>query len=140
MQTEPLTDLKAIVEADPSSPRFVDYARELLKLGESQEAMLVCLRGLSGDPGSAQGRIALAEAFFIQGLVPFAVREVEELSRMAPENETVSKLLAKLDPGRSHKADPVSAAMGVAAPQTTQSGQTTEVAEEDFSIDDLESL
>lgn len=130
MESDQLSELKSLVEADPSDPRYVDYARELLTQGDSREAMVTCLRGLCGDPSSLKGRLTLAESFFIQGFVPFAVRELEELARLAPENETITKLRMKLDPRFAPDNQSLSATPPAAE----------EVAEEDFSIEDLESL
>jgi hypothetical protein len=100
---------------------FSDVAVALCQEGKTLEAIDVCLAGLCNTPSVIRGRLVLARAFFERGYVPFAVRELEQLRREVPENDSVRRLLEKLSPKRSENVP--------------AGGDESTVAEAEFDID-----
>ena len=90
---------RELLTENPGAPEFVEFAIKLREQGRVEEAILICLAGLSANPDRHQGRLVLARLFYDRRYVPFAVREVEMLTKAFPDSETLNKLLAKLSPG-----------------------------------------
>ena len=125
-----MVDTPEILINDPGNPEFADYAEGLRRSGNFSEAMNICLRGLSANPACHKGRLILARVYFDQKLMPFALKELEQLQGELPENKLVSKLLDSIAPGnRTPKAH--------AGPDRT-STETETIAEADFAFDDLD--
>jgi len=91
-----LAELKATVDTDPGNPVFVEVAKRLIEEGSLQEALGVCLRGVSQNPSLPVGRLALARVFYEMDLVFLAAREVELLSHELPHLKSLASLLDKL--------------------------------------------
>lgn len=112
---------------DPGDECYADYADFLRVRKRFSEAVGVCLAGLSADPGYRRGRLILARVFYDAGFLPFAVREVEELQRQAPDNPALKRLLDVMLQDMSS----VEGESGIVEGETT-------VAESAFDIDDIE--
>ena len=123
------SEIKRTLEASPGDPVFVSYADNLRILGNLSEALRVCLAGLTASPDGVKGRLVLAQILYDGKYLPFALRELRELSRQLPQNESIKRLLAKLSPGESN-VDPDQV--------STDEGET--MAEADFDFDDIELL
>jgi len=116
--------LRARVEVDCGDPAFAELADLLRRTSRLTEALEVCLAGLSRNPGVYRGRLTLARIYVERGWHPFAVREIEVLSRELPTNEALQRLRAKL------------AADG----GTGGAGSTSMVAETELDLEALELL
>ncbi len=119
-------DLEQILKNEPGDPRFVEFAQQLFVQGQNLRSIEVCLAGLSANPAAHEGRLLLAQIYFSCGYYPFATRELLELHRALPDNQTIVRLLEKLSPGST-------------AGSSTQDSSET-LAESDFDLDVLESL
>jgi predicted Zn-dependent protease len=124
--------LRALVQADPGNPAFIELAEALRKSGQHAEAQSICLLGLSKNPAAHLGRLVLAQSYFEQGCYPFAAREIEILCRELPSSRTLRKLLEKIAPSRAKLLAPLGEQSG--------SGGESTVAETDFSFDEIELL
>jgi hypothetical protein len=93
-------DYAELLASDAGNPAFAEYAASLSARGRGAEGLVVCLRGLSHNPGFHRGRLVLARILQELGFLPFAVREVECLCEELPHNKSLKKLLNKLDPSR----------------------------------------
>ena len=91
-------EYRAILQYDPGNSVFVGFADLLRSEGSAEEAINVCLLGLTHNPGFHRGRLLLARLYYDKGYIPFAVREVETLVSAAPQNAALRKLLFKLSP------------------------------------------
>ena len=118
-----MNEKKKLIEEEPGDPAFADVAEEVRREGRLDEALRICLRGLSESPSCSKGRLVLARIFFDMRCMPFALREVEELCRMWPENKALTRLRGKLTPERIEAKD----------------GEET-VAEADFEFDEIEMM
>lgn len=78
---------------------FTDQAETLAGEGRLDEAVGVCVRGLSDTPNHHRGRLLLAKLYYQSGSLPFAIRELEYLARELPTNKAVLSLLEALNPG-----------------------------------------
>ncbi|NLF25472.1 MAG: hypothetical protein GX589_07420 [Deltaproteobacteria bacterium] len=119
--------LKSVLEEDPGNSVFIEYAKCLIEERSFESALMVCLRGLSSNPSAHAGRLLLARVFYELGLVPFAVREVEELCRELPHNLKLQRVLEALTLNPAISRDSAS---------SSQPDQT--LAELEVSFDDLE--
>ena len=102
-QTE--DELKAALARDPGGAAFVLLAEILIRDGRFTEALPVLLAGLSHNESSDVGRLLLAETFYHLNYLPFAAREVSELSTRVPQSESLRKLLALISPQATEKAE-----------------------------------
>lgn len=116
-------EYEAILADDPGNPAFVRYADSLAPK-DPVRAIHVCMRGLSANPTDLHGRVLLANLLYAQGLIPFAVNELRILQSRLPENQIVTKLLAKLAPGETDA--------GAASPAGVKKGTTLAEADIDF--------
>ena len=94
-------DYRRILAGEPGNAVFGEYARMLIEHARPEEALLVCLKGLSSAPGEHRGRLMLARALYELGAVPFAVREVEQLCAELPQIASLKTLLLRLAPGHA---------------------------------------
>lgn len=124
-----IDEIKARLEEDPGDPVFAELGEAYRIAGDLQEALWICLRGLSSNPDVHQGRLLLARIFYQLEYFPFAVRELRELAVALPENEHIRKLLEGLSPGSS---------AGVGHGGEIDGAEV--VAESDFDIDVLEDI
>lgn len=121
-------ELRIEVNRDPGAPSFFELG-ELLRLrGDLAEGLLVCVKGLSRNPASAQGRLVLSRIFMDLGALTFAVRELEQLCVELPANKTIRRLLECIAPGSA----------GLLAKTEQKLPET--VAETDFSFDELDAI
>lgn len=125
-----MKDVAAVLEKDPGNVLFYDLAVGLSLEGNLIDAIEVCLRGLSVNPGFHKGRLLLARLYYECGYIPFAVKELESLFGACPNSKSVRRLLERLSPGSAALSS------GVA---TSVAGNST-VAEGDFNLDDLAEL
>ncbi len=124
------SDFTERLSKDPGDSIFVDYAVKLAGSDRHLEALEVCLRGLSANPGCHSGRLMLAKEFYSLGFTPFAIREVRDLCAKIPESESLRRLLNKLSGG----------AVSAIGSENDAKGNETTVAEADFDMDDIEEL
>ena len=110
-------------EKEASTDEFVAKAESLRKEGKLQEALSACLSGLSSNPASLTGRLALARVFFELDYLPFARREIEEISREAKDSAALKSLAAKF---------------GIQPGIAANSGAELVVSEADFEFDELD--
>lgn len=101
---------------------FAESAENLRRSGKLEEALKVCLQGLSANPAHHKGRLVLARVFFEMGYLPFAIREIEELCEALPESKSLQRLRDKLSP----------------QPAEASGGAEETVAEADFDLDELD--
>ncbi|HMO01576.1 MAG TPA: hypothetical protein PKD37_05465 [Oligoflexia bacterium] len=85
-----------ILATDPGNPLFTEYARILVSKGRLQDALMVCLRGLSADSANHMGRLILAKIYFELKFYPFALAELRKLKSSFPESKDVKKLCTLL--------------------------------------------
>ena len=124
-------EISSILESDPGNPEFADYANELRHGGKLSDALLVCLRGLSANPACQRGRLILARTYVDLKLIPFALRELEQLQAEMPQNQLIPRLLSTIDPGHKAQASSVE-------PGSTDSPEAETIAEAEFGFDELD--
>lgn len=88
--------VRSVLETDPANPVYTSFAEELIEESNYQEAISICLAGLSKDQTNVIGRLLLAQAFFESGFIPFAKRELLFIQEQAPESKAVTRLLRLL--------------------------------------------
>ncbi|HEX2339773.1 MAG TPA: tetratricopeptide repeat protein [Vicinamibacterales bacterium] len=81
-----IEDLRRRVDADPTSIAFAALAEEYRRLGQFQEAVDVCRRGLERHPAYLSAKVTLARALIELNQLDEAQRELDEVLRIAPEN------------------------------------------------------
>ena len=81
-----IEDLRRRVDADPTSIAFAALAEEYRRLGQFQEAVDVCRRGLERHPAYLSAKVTLARALIELSQLDEAQRELDEVLRIAPEN------------------------------------------------------
>ncbi len=74
-----LAELEMAFAKDPSSDAFLALSQAYLEQGRFMEAMVVCKKGIRGQPESVEGRLLLAKVYAGQGKVPKAIDEVKSL-------------------------------------------------------------
>ena len=118
-------ELRHQFSQDPGGKAFPELAKILLSQSKNEEAMMVCLKGLSHVPENTLGRLLLARAFFELGFVPFAQRELQLVSTLAPDNEQVKNIVRYIvSPTES-------------ATKERSNSEPNVLAEAEFDIDDL---
>lgn len=83
------------IETDPKSKLFLPLAVLYRKLGRSEEAVRLCLRGLEIYPHYHSARVNLALAYLDQGNVEEASSHLERALRSSPENLLAREALAQ---------------------------------------------
>lgn len=91
---------------DPTSICFASVAEFFLRYEEVDEAIRVLESGLSHHPELITPRITLAKAWIAKKDFEKAQKLLEQVSALAPNNETVKKLSIELAPSISQ--DPLS--------------------------------
>jgi cellulose synthase operon protein C len=81
-----IEDLRRRVDADPTSIAFAALAEEYRRLGQFEEAVNVCRRGLERHPAYLSAKVTLARALIELSQLDEAQRELDEVLRIAPEN------------------------------------------------------
>jgi Flp pilus assembly protein TadD len=81
-----LEDLRRRIEKDPASIAFAQLAEECRRLGQHQEAIDVCRRGLARHPTYLSARVTLGRALLHLGQLDEAQQELETVLRGAPQN------------------------------------------------------
>jgi len=125
-------EIKDILDKYPGDPVFVSYSDNLRIIGNLSDALCVCMAGLSASTDDVKGRLVLAQIFYDLGFLPFAIRELKELNRTLPENESIKRLLAKVAPGEQKFAQ--------ADEPNPGGGEEATVAEADFDFDEIDLL
>jgi Flp pilus assembly protein TadD len=86
-----------VAKGPPTAAAYVRYAKFLMKLGQSDEALAQVERGIAVEPGSVEARRVLCEIWFARGEAsPVLVNQVQEVARMAPKDPVVDYLRGKL--------------------------------------------
>jgi tetratricopeptide (TPR) repeat protein len=81
-----IEDLRRRVDADPTSIAFAALAEEYRRVGQFQEAVDACRRGLERHPAYLSAKVTLARALIELNELDEAQRELDEVLRIAPEN------------------------------------------------------
>lgn len=116
------------LELNPGDPLFIDHARALHSSGSSKEAVFVCLKGLSKNPNLIQGRLLISKIYFDLGFTPFALRELELIHEISPDNDSVKRLIEIISPGT----------IEALKQRTSKSSSEKVLAEGSFNIKDIE--
>lgn len=87
--------LKERMDRDPLSRAFLQLAEEYRRMGRYEEAVEVCLDGLSRHPSYHTARIALGRNYLEGGNLEDARRALGEVFESMPENHRAGKLLAQ---------------------------------------------
>src|SRR5690606_4909847 len=74
------------VARDPGSPSYLPLADAYRRLGKTQAALRVCLRGLERSPGHVDGHLLLARLYLELGDRERAADEWAVAVRLDPEN------------------------------------------------------
>ena len=120
-----MEEIAEILKSDPGNPAFVREAERLIRAGKLSEAQDICCAGISANPSAHRGRLLLSRIFYERGYLPFAVRELEELSNVVNDNKFLRRILEKLAPQLKTRS--------------SDEGDRV-VAETDFDIGDIELL
>ena len=113
---------------------FADYAEYLRKEDRHDEAIIICMRGLSANPLCHRGRLALAHLYHDKGFLPFALREVKDLLEMLPSNISIRRLLELMT---EEEQGGLQESRELSEEKETESAETT-IAATEFDIDDFE--
>jgi predicted Zn-dependent protease len=124
-------ELQEICRRDPGDPAFVEFSLLHQADGRLAEALLICVQGVGASPDSLCGRALLSELLFRAGSPSLAARELRELQQLAPNNEVVPRILAKLGV-EVELLSPLASA--------PTEGDEAEIAEVELDTDDLEKL
>lgn len=117
---------KGLLDDDPGNPVFAEYAELLINEGRREEALLLCLKGLSHNPTYQLGRLMLARAYYESSMFPFALRELEGLRAEMPQISALKKLVEALCGSMKDY------------PSNTAAQTDGEVAETEFELEALE--
>lgn len=99
------SELEQTVKDDAGDPAFAELAELMILSGDLQEALQVCIKGLSIAPDVHKGRLMLARVFFELEALPFAAREVKVLLDEFPDNKFLRRLYEKLCPDMAGVSD-----------------------------------
>lgn len=91
-----IDSLKERMSRDPFSRAFLQLAEEYRKAGRYDEAVRVCMEGLTRHPTYHTARIALGRTYLEKGDLESARRALSEVLELAPENHLAAKLLAEV--------------------------------------------
>jgi tetratricopeptide (TPR) repeat protein len=94
MDTPRIEDLKRRIQRDPASIAFAQLGEEYRRAGRYREAVETCRAGLARHPGYLSARVTLGRALTELGSLEQAVRELQDVLRVAPENRTALRGLA----------------------------------------------
>ena len=100
-----IEDLRRRVQADPASIAFAQLAEECRRAGHLQEAIDVCRTGLARHPDYLSARLTLGRALQQLGQGDEALRELEHVHRLAPNNLASVRGLAELHRRRGDSAE-----------------------------------
>jgi len=125
-------ELERLLEANPSSDKFVELAQLIANNDERRaEARELCFRGLSANPNDKVARLLLAKLFYLDNMFEFAARELSEL-RGTPNAPSVEKLISEFSlAGAKYLGE---------TPRNAPSAQEAVVAEFDIDADFLEAI
>ncbi len=119
---------------DSSQEASIDEVLKLRDSGDLPDSLLTCLKFLSAAPEDPQGRLLLANLYYLLGCVELASEEVRELFKKYPEKGSLKKLLGALDPTYSESEDSTPSKKG----EDHEEEQESVLAETDFEFDDLD--
>jgi len=125
-------EIKGILDNNPGDPVFVSYSDNLRIVGNLADALRICMAGLTASPDDVKGRLVLAQIFYDLGFLPFAIRELKELNRTLPDNESIKRLLSKIAPGEQK--------FRAADEPNPAHGEEATVAEAEFDFDEIDLL
>lgn len=131
------TELRAKIASSSNSEDLLELGQLELDSGEFQEALFHLLGSVSADPQNHLARLRLAQAFIELKFTSFAVRELEQLLKVFPQNTFIRKILSQIEPESatltSHAADSATIKREQVVPEQT-------VAEAEFDFEALEVL
>lgn len=116
--------IRAKLQTNPGDPLFADLVELLREQKQYQEAIFICLSGLSANPLCYKGRLLLARILHECNFFPFAIRELRDLMNDLPQNNTIKRLTE------------VMAQQSDSTVLNTEGEET--LAETEFDVDDME--
>lgn len=84
------------LQEDPKSRVFAPLAENYRRLGNVEQAIEVCKKGLEHHPDYPSGRLALAKCYIDTKKFEDAKRELERVIQLSPENLLAHRLLADM--------------------------------------------
>jgi tetratricopeptide (TPR) repeat protein len=85
-----------MLQKDPRSQVFAPLAEAYRKIGLIEEAFRICVRGVQFHPNFAGGRLALAKVLMDRQNPQGALKELEKVVELSPENILAHQLLGEL--------------------------------------------
>ena len=80
------------------SEQYLDSAKTKVRESKFDEAIIDLIASLSIQPSNVRARLVLAKVFYNKGFHVFAVRELIEILKIAPEDRFVKRLIEKIAP------------------------------------------
>jgi tetratricopeptide (TPR) repeat protein len=93
IQPELIEKYQLLLEKDPKSQVFAPLTEAYRKMGLTEEAFRIAVRGVQFNPNFSGGRIALAKVFLDRDNVPGAIDELEKTVDLSPDNILAHSLL-----------------------------------------------
>lgn len=122
-------EVVSLLSSDPGNSIFADYAELLRNQNRQEAAILVCIKGLSLNPACHRGRLVFARCLYELNCRPFSIEQIKYLSHALPDNQSLSRLLAKLSHGQQ-----------TAGSQASTAAVEDTIAEADFDFSEIDLL
>lgn len=94
--TPEMEKYRTIMAKNPVSRVFAALAELYRREGMLDEAIKLCLDGLTAHPSYMSGRVALGRAYFDKGMFKEARKELEKVVSVTPDNLVANKVLGDI--------------------------------------------